>query len=344
MQVLIHLLKGAVIGIAMIIPGVSGGTMMLVMGIYERVLAAIDRTGPAVVRDLWTALRSDQRGSALRDWWTRYDAGFLMLLGIGCLGTIVGASYLMQYLLAEWHDPTYAFFFGIVLASVLVPYRLLRRRGWRELVSALVAAAITVGLSFAMSGEDRHRAAIEKHEIRQAKVAANLDATSAATVTERSSEDHSPGRLALFFFVGAIAISAMILPGVSGSFLLLLFGVYFEFLQALTRRDLLIVGGFALGCVVGIKVFAKLLDFLLARYYSPTMAFLAGLMIGSLWNLWPFKRFAEVGGERVDLANILPNAVDGNVLLSAGVALLGAVAILGFVWFESRQARSQPEG
>jgi len=340
-------LKGAVIGIANIIPGVSGGTMMLVLGLYERILAVIERFGARTVDDLRTALRAPSKVAGAIGFWRKYDGRFVLLLLVGAAAAVLAASFLMELLLREYHDPTYGLFFGIVIASIVVPYRLLERKSWPEATAAVVAATLTVLLSFGLSGADRRAAAEKKLAMKETPITVVDTTAGAAAVDTNAAEqkgeyvaDHSVARLGFFFIVGAIAISAMILPGVSGSFLLLLFGVYFEFLGALNNFDVLTVGSFGLGCIVGLKLFAKLLRFLLARYHSPTMAFLAGLMIGSLWNLWPFKERVLVGDKYVDVRNLWPDAFGGNEWTTVAVAFLGAASIIAFTVWEAKTSRT----
>ena len=138
------------------------------------------------------------------------------------------------------------------------------------------------------------------------------------------------------FLSGALAISAMILPGISGSFLLLLLGSYFEILEAIATRDLLTIGVFALGCLAGVVMFSRLLNFLLERFHDTTMAFLAGLVAGSLWLVWPFKATFTVGSETVYLHNILP-VMETATLLTFATMAAGAFLVAVMIRFERRR-------
>ena len=341
----VNTLKGAVIGIANIIPGVSGGTMALVLGIYDRLIAAIGRFGPSTLRDLVRAARSPRRLSAFRDVARSHDAMFLGTLGLGAILAIFATSALMKQLLEKAHDPTYAFFFGLVAASIVVPYSLLRRRAWREVASAVAAIAITVGITQMMSPEEKLNAARTKAAIRAAKEAradqvTSPDAPALATDdTPAPAADPALTRAAFFALVGAVAISAMILPGISGSFLLLLFGAYFDILRAVSEFDFVVIGSFAAGALVGLALFVRLLHFLLARWYSPTMAFLAGLMIGSLWNLWPFRRVETVGDKAFYLEPVWPTSFGANEAWVLGAFIAGTAIALGFYALDRRRAR-----
>ena len=139
--------------------------------------------------------------------------------------------------------------------------------------------------------------------------------------------------------MGAVAISAMILPGISGSFVMLLFGVYFEILSAINNRDLMLLMTFAIGCSVGLLAFTRLLNFLLERYHDFTVSFLVGLMIGSLYGLWPFREFEVVNSQRVDFAHVLPR-IDTNLAITFVAFLLGCIIILIFDWFEKLNQRT----
>jgi uncharacterized membrane protein len=147
-------------------------------------------------------------------------------------------------------------------------------------------------------------------------------------------------RLFLMFAAGMIAISAMILPGISGSFLLLLMGAYFEILKAITYRDFLVLFVFALGCGIGILVFTRFLNFLLKRWHDLTMSFLLGLVLGSLWAIWPFKASTKVGDETIYLANQMPMAMSSDVVLTTLTFLLGSVIVAIFIWLEQKQKKA----
>jgi putative membrane protein len=316
--------NGFLIGIANIIPGMSGGTLALVLGIYERLITALRNIGLQTVKRFLGILTF--RKSAvhkLRTELSRIDFGFLMVLGVGAVAAVLVSTKLIVYLLDSQHDATYGFFFGLVLTSIIIPMRMLRGFSWRELIILLVAVSCIVF-------------------IEELKKDAAVVASEADEVVELSILT-----IITFFACGAIAISAMILPGVSGSFLLLAFGIYFplltlikDFMDSIPRllsgeitqlflSQLLIITFFALGCIFGILVFTRLLKFLLERYRNITISFLIGLMFGSLYGLWPFRDYLMVGDKRYDTAHILPQ-LDMNLVVTVCVFLVGCAIIFGF--------------
>ena len=323
------IVKGFLIGLANIIPGVSGGTFALILGIYERLIRALHNIGAKTAQRLFAALtlkKSALSGAAseLR----RIDFGFLALIGIGAAIAVVATSKLMIYLLNEQHDPTYSFFSGLILASIALPAKLLRRFGFKEVMVLAVASTLTIGLSMNAGEKNLEK---QKHKV-------SLEATKTSEPVPNEDADvkkSSAGKLAYLFICGAFSISAMILPGVSGAFVMLLFGAYFDILAAINDRDLLVLLIFAAGCVVGLLAFTRLLNFVFERFYDLTISFLIGLMIGSLYGLWPFRNYEIIGGRRVDLDFILPEA-NMNLLVTGAAFLIGVALILLFSRFEKK--------
>lgn len=332
-ELVVNGLRGIAIGLANIIPGVSGGTMALVLGIYERLIRAIKNIGPQTITALF-------RGKdAFVEEMKRVDALFVGGIAVGALAAVVGAAKLLAYLLNHQHDPTYGFFFGLVLISVVVPYRLIRKQSLATLLSALAAIALVVGITVGLEGEQRVDAARKKAEITAAKLAAAK--TSAKQGKKAYSVPVDLRAIGLFVLAGAVAISAMILPGISGSFVLLLMGLYFDVLACINERNFVLLGAIALGCLVGLLAFTRFINFMLERFHDATMAFLMGLVIGSLYAIWPFKTFGMVAGKRVDMANALPTAFGGNELLTLGTVVAGAAIVGVFVWIEIKQGRGK---
>ncbi len=337
MKIVLVLLKGGIIGIANIIPGVSGGTLALVLGLYERLITAIHNISLKTVLS-FLKLFTFKKGSwnEFREEMNRIDVIFLILLTAGAFGAIVALANLMTYLLEFWHDPTYGFFFGLVMISIIAPYRLIKKKGFGVILSGLVAALLVLAVSWSVSGEkmlEKAKAAhqIEMHgsdePINEDTVTVNTDTLKAASI----------------FVQGAVAISAMILPGVSGSFLLLLMGGYFDILKAIAARDIMVLSIFALGCLFGILLFSRLLNFLLKRWHDQTMGFLIGLIVGSLWMIWPFKTTAQIGDETIYLSNTLPERF-GPTEVYTVIAVIAGVAIVGLmIWFESRRVDAGTE-
>ena len=323
--------NGFLIGIANIIPGMSGGTLALVLGIYERLIGALRRIGFSTVKKLLGVVRLKKEafaaaGAELR----RIDFGFLALLGIGAVTALLLTSKLIVYLLNNQHDATYGFFSGLILVSILIPLRMLKGFGWKESVVLLIAVALILSLSVGMGEKQLER----------------VKSTGHTTIFP------TYWQLGLFFGSGALAVSAMILPGISGSFLMLALGVYFPLLTAISTLiesvpgllkgtltepmlgSLLILSFAALGCVFGLLAFTRLLNYLLERYRNLTIAFLIGLMVGSLYGLWPFRDSETVYGKRIDTAHLLPQ-LDMNLLITVGAFLVGGGVILLFMRLEN---------
>ena len=237
---LVIFLKGLLMGSADIVPGVSGGTMALITGIYERFVHAIRTVN---IRWLARRLRGDREGA--KEAWGSIDLALLVPLLAGILVAIIIFSQVITYLLDHQPGPTYAFFFGLILASAGFVYKYVDHIDGRHLLSGATGFALVV-------------------------VVVGL---------EEISSNHT---LPVLFVSGAIAICAMILPGISGSLILLILGQYEHMLEALSKGVWKEIATFALGALVGIIAFARLLDWLLKHHRSVTMAFLFGCMLGAL--------------------------------------------------------------
>ncbi len=294
-------------GAADTVPGVSGGTVALIVGIYERLVTAITH----VDHELFSLLKKREWRKAAE----HLDLVFLLTLGTGIALGIALLAGLMHYLLEHQRQATLSAFLGLIAASSWLVAKLVTRwRGieWICLIAAGLFAFWLVGLS------------------------ALAD---------------PPNSLAYVFVCGMIAICAMILPGISGAFILVLLGKYRDILGIVketlhlrfTSEGLTVVAVFALGCLVGILSFARLLKWLLARHGTPTMAALCGFMIGSLYKLWPFERYAPPAGAVefdesyfVKLSwNELPGT--GAIAQSLLIALLAAGFVLLLDWLTRLQ-------
>lgn len=286
---MITFIKGFLVGVANIIPGVSGGTFALLLGIYERLIAALGSAGAHSLAVLvrWLARPGDQkRRREMLDELARLDFWWLLVLAAGAAAAILAGSRLIVILLDNYRSATLAFFVGLIVPSVLVPYSMMERHGWLQAASGMAGCALL--LLFA------------------------------ALAPPASGNNEN---LVMLFFSGAVAISAMILPGISGSFVLMVLGQYRPVLEAINHADLLPLGIFAAGCLAGLLAFVRLLKYLLARYHATTMAFLIGLILGSLWVLWPFKE-VSASATLAEGRNIWPVAFNREVV----IALLAAVA------------------
>ena len=267
-------------GSADLVPGVSGGTIAFVSGIYEQLLAAIATiTGPV--------LRLVLRGKLVQAY-KQTPLKFVLPLGIGMMTAIFSLSHLIEYLLHDHPVPTWSLFFGLVLASILLVGRTVKGWTWRELLAISLGTVVTFWVVGAVPVE-------------------------------------TPETPLAFFFSGVVAISAMILPGISGSFILVLLGKYAQVLEAVSNREFLTLIYVALGCAVGIGLFSRLLKYLLNTHHSVTLGVLLGVLIGSLRKVWPWKF--------EDGANFFPE-LDGAFLFAIVCAVAGAVLVLGISQLE----------
>jgi len=233
-------------GAADLVPGVSGGTIALITGIYDRFIAAIASIG-------LDALRMVLAGK-IKDAWAHVDGNFLVAVGAGILSSVLALASLLNWLLLNYPLPLWSLFCGLILASAIHLFYT-SRVDWTERHYALWLTG--VGL---------------------------------ATVIGLMQATQLPVGPVSVFFAGAVAISAMLLPGISGSFLLLILGMYQPVISALVNVDLVTVGLFALGCFCGLLVFSRLLEALLARAQRATMAILYGFLLGSVIMLWPWQQ------------------------------------------------------
>lgn len=265
-------------GAADIVPGVSGGTMAFILGIYEELIDSIRTLG---TKEFFTVVLHGR----LREAVAMVNWRFLLALLSGIATAILSLARTLEYLLI--HEPIliWSFFFGLVLASVVVVSQRIKRWTRPLLLSAIiggVGAYFFVGL-----------VPVE-----------------------------TPNAPWFLMLSGAVAICAMILPGISGSFVLVLLGKYEYILRAVNERDIATVGYVAFGIVVGIIAFTQFLSWLLHHYHDLTVAFLIGLMLGSLRKVWPWK---------LEDSNVLPRLLDagGNIdqQLLTGLCLI----IFGFV-------------
>ena len=249
------ILRGYLMGAADIVPGVSGGTIALVLGIYERLIASV-RSGSSA---LGSFLRFDFPGGM--EWLRKVEWGFILPLGVGIGLAIISLSHLLENLLKDHAILMASLFLGLVAGSALIVWRLLTVRDLRR-IGIIIAVTVVVFVLLGLR-ED--------------------------TSSESAAQIADPETWA-FFLSGAIAICAMILPGISGSFILVMLGMYGPVLSAVTSRDLASLAVFAVGAVIGLALFSQVLHRALRDHYNSVMAALIGLMLGSLRVLWPWPR------------------------------------------------------
>ncbi len=306
-----NILKGAAMGIAEVIPGVSGGTIAFITGIYERLLDAIKSFSPALIGTF--------RKEGVKGLWTAIDGTFLLTLVIGMVGGIVIGAFGVSYLLEEYPPVIWAFFFGLIIASAIYIGRQIEKWTAVEIILLIAGAVLAYFIT-----------------------------TVAPVEWSRS--------LPIVFIAGAIAISALILPGISGSFMLLLMGMYYFIvtktlkegvLQNFDPQAMLTMAVFGLGCLTGLLTVARVLSWTFKNYRYPTLAVLTGFMLGSLNKIWPWrtpvKAMNEAGATITDTAAILTdpemkilqeiNQLPGNY--AAGDALLIPAIVMLVVGFVS---------
>lgn len=286
--------RGFLMGGADIIPGVSGGTVALILGIYQRLVAAISQFDLTLLR----LLRQRQWKAAAE----HIDFRFLLFLGTGIAVGIGGLASLMNYLLLERQEPTYAAFFGLIAASSVLVARMIHRWTvveWAGFAVGTAAAFWVVGLRFTT---------------------------------------HPPTGDLYLFGCGMVAICAMILPGISGAFILLILGKYTD-VTAMLKQVLhfqwsvevfVSLSVFCAGCLIGLISFSKLLKWLLQRHESQMLALLCGFMVGSLRKIWPFKQDLTPDVDELKhklFDNIWPPEWNGETWLAVGIA----VAAFAFV-------------
>ena len=277
-------LKGMCMGAADVVPGVSGGTIAFIVGIYDELIDSIKGINVHAFRLLCKG--------QLKAFWKAINGNFLfsLLLGIGI--SVFSLAKLITYLLETEPVLVWSFFFGLVLASTWFVSKDIKEWNWKTILGFLAGAVVAFYITV-------------------------------ATPTE------TPTNLLFIFFCGAIAICAMILPGISGSFILVLLGKYFYIMEAVETLDLVVLGIFALGCFLGITSFSHVLSYALKKFRNVTLAVLSGFMLGSLNKVWPWKEKIE---EMVEGQNLI---VEQNVLpgesLAEGVVLMLTGFILVYV-------------
>lgn len=249
----IHVLRGFLMGAADVVPGVSGGTVALVLGIYERLVASIKAGSSALGR----MIRGDWPG--MRRWLRQVDWGFLVPLLGGILLAVLSLARILESLLHDYPEEMAGAFAGLIAGSVVIAWRLVRR--WHPLALA-AAAGMAIAIFYGLGLRE---------------------GTSDESVTQLADP-----ALWAFFLAGAVAICAMILPGVSGSFLLVVLGMYGPVLEAVNERSIATLAVMAAGMILGLAFFSQLLSWALTHHHDTVVAGLIGLMAGSLRVLWPW--------------------------------------------------------
>lgn len=281
--------KGACMGAADVIPGVSGGTIAFIMGIYDKFVASLAAINAEAVKLFFTG--------KFKEFWRHINGGFLLSLVVGIGVSVISLATVMQTLLSDFPIQTWAFFFGLIVASSIFILRGISGWGLREIL--FLIGGILLGVTICTL-----------------------------------SPTQTPDALWFIFLSGAIAICAMILPGISGSFILLILGKYQYILGAVSDLvagqnivgNLLIIGVFAIGAVVGILSFSKFLHWLLSRWHKQALIILAGFIIGSLVKIWPWNNPEAIAQTELTGSLHIGSAI---IIALIGFSLVTGIEIAG---------------
>lgn len=273
-------------GAADVVPGVSGGTIAFISGIYEELITSINNINLSLFKVL--------RKEGLKVFWQKLNGNFLAALFLGIFISVLSLAKFLSWLLENHPVLLWSFFFGLVLASIFFVGKEITK--WR-------AATIVIFL---------------------------LGAIAAYFITELPPNENIDS-LPYLFLSGALAVCAMILPGISGAFILVLLGSYKTILDAVHERDIKIVITVAVGAIFGLLSFARLLKWMFKNYKNSTLALLTGFILGSLNKIWPWKKVlaTKTFGDKtivVDDVNVWPSAFEGDNQLILAIIL----AVIGF--------------
>ncbi|HIF01716.1 MAG TPA: DUF368 domain-containing protein [Planctomycetes bacterium] len=299
---------GFAMGAADIVPGVSGGTVALILGVYERLIAAITRCDATFLKLLFS-----RQWRAAAD---HIDLRFITALGCGIAVGIGGLASLMTYLLSNQMSFTFAVFTGMIIASSMIVARRIPK--WNiQLVGMLLLGSVV-----------------------------------ALRLVTLSVLQNPPESLWYLYLCGMIGITAMILPGISGAFILLLLNRYHYITDSIKglvhgNIDIAVITAlfvFGMGCLTGLLSFSRVLRWLLSRYHDETMAVLCGFMLGSLYKLWPFQRDATPDVEKFKhktFENFIPDAFTSQVWVAIVLCVCGVSVVLLLDVFGRRTDRTR---
>ncbi len=251
MFIIWELFGGFVMGVANIIPGVSGGTMLLIMGLYERLVNSVSLFG-----------------GKNRDFFKRENLLFLFIMAIGILTGVFSTSKLMNYLIDNHSIPTYFFIIGLIIGSIDIITEKVDFRRKTSYIPIILGMALMLGISIAAS---------------------NLNSSQQTGLFGTISEGDNALQKIVFFAGGIFGAIAMILPGISGSMLLVVFGLYSPMVKAVSDFDIISLIFVALGVVVGIMLVSKTINFMLKRHSNGLYSFILGLILASIYTIWPAK-------------------------------------------------------
>lgn len=283
--------KGIAMGAADVVPGVSGGTIAFISGIYEELLETIDNVNLSAFKVL--------KNDGIKAAWNHLNGNFLAALLSGIAISIISLAKLITYLL-EFHTVIlWSFFFGLILSSIYLVGKKIKAWDISKIIALIVGSAIAYYITILPPMEN-------------------------------------PQAMWFIFLSGAIAICAMILPGISGSFILLLLGSYELVLSAIKDMKIATIAVFGLGCITGLLSFSKLLNWMFKKYHDLTIALLTGFLVGSLNKIWPWKEVLQTRinshGKEVPFIdeNVLPANYDGDpqILYVVLFAIFGLAIII----------------
>ena len=283
-------LKGMAMGAADIIPGVSGGTIAFISGIYEELIETINNVNFEAIKKL--------KNNGIKSFWTHINGNFLIALLTGIAISIMSLAKVITHLLETHSQLLWGFFFGLIVASVYIVGKQVNKWDINNIISLIIGSSIAFYITILNPMQN-------------------------------------PDALWFVFLSGSIAICAMILPGISGSFILLLLGSYEFILVAIKDFKLDVITIFGVGCITGLLAFSKLLNWLFKKYHDITIALLTGFLIGSLNKIWPWKETIQTRinshGEIVPFiqSNVLPSNFEGdsNIIEVILLSLIGLVLI-----------------
>ncbi len=296
LQYAVITLKGMAMGAADVVPGVSGGTIAFISGIYEELITSINNIEPSLFK-VW-------KNEGIKVFWQRLNGNFLVALFLGIAISVVSLAKFISWLLVNEPILLWSFFFGLVVASIFFVGKAIEKWNLATLLVLLIGAIMAYYITI-------------------------------LPPTENSES------LPFLFLSGALAICAMILPGISGAFILVLLGSYKTILDAVHERNVQIIATVGLGAIFGLLSFAKLLKWMFNHYKNITLALLTGFILGSLNKIWPWKEVLETRmfGDKIITVkerNISPFGFDGDPQVT--YALIAAIIGFSLIFILERTA------
>jgi putative membrane protein len=284
--------RGFAMGAADVVPGVSGGTMAFILGIYDELLDAIHAVDMTFIRRILTL--------KWKDAFAEFPWKFLLAIALGIGAAILTLANALHWALENKPVFIWAFFFGLIIASIVA---VRKRVGTWSIVNILAALTAAVG-AYILVG------------------------------LTPSETPHTP---ILLFLSGAVAICAMILPGISGAFILVLLGKYRFVLEAVKNLDILTIALVGLGAVVGLLVFVRLLRWMLNKNHDLVVSVLMGFMLGSLRKVWPWKELEPISETFIKETNFIPAVFNGDVFTAVLLMVVGIALVLVIEYFANRR-------